>query len=186
MVSNTKEIALEQTIERYLTGVNTEERNAGGKATGPYRIGAPSDFDAGHALDTVLFWEFLESTQGKQLKKLKSRNPSDWQAKILGQFDKLVKRNGLLHILKKGLSVDDAILTLMYPTPLASSAQKVHDNFTANIWSVTRQVCYSQANPLEEVDMVLFLNGLPLVTIELKNAWTGQTASYSTMRRMLG
>ncbi|MEY8095832.1 type I restriction endonuclease subunit R [Falsihalocynthiibacter sp. S25ZX9] len=178
MVSNTREIALEQTIERHLAGASTEERNAGTVPTGPYRIGNPSDFDAAHALDTVLFWEFLKTTQGKQLEKLKTRNPSDWQAKILGQLDKLVKRNGVLHVLKKGLSVDDAILTLMYPVPLASSAQKVHDNFAANIWSVTRQVRYSQSNPLEEVDMVLFLNGLPLVTIELKNAWTGQTARY--------
>ncbi|MEQ6203916.1 DEAD/DEAH box helicase family protein [Sulfitobacter sp. HNIBRBA2951] len=178
MVSNTREIALEQAIERHLAGASTEERNAGTIPTGPYRIGNPSDFDAAHALDTALFWEFLETTQGKQLEKLKTRNPSDWQAKILGQFDKLVKRHGILHILKKGLAVDDAVLTCMYPAPLASSAQKVHDNFAANIWSVTRQVRYSLANPAEEVDMALFLNGLPLVTIELKNAWTGQTARF--------
>ena len=178
MVSNTKEIALEQAIEGHLTGASTEERNAGAIQTGPYRIGNPSDFDATHALDTALFWEFLETTQGKQLEKLKTRNPSDWQAKILGQFDKLVKRHGILHILKKGIAVDDAVLTCMYPSPLASSAQKVHDNFAANIWSVTRQVRYSLANPLEEVDMAIFLNGLPLVTIELKNAWTGQTARF--------
>ena len=178
MVSNTKEIALEQAIERYLAGASSEERNAGTTPTGPYRIGNPSDFDATHALDTALFWEFLETTQGKQLEKLKTRNPSDWRAKILGQFDKLVKRHGILHILKKGLAVDDAVLTCMYPAPLASSAQKVSDNFAANIWSVTRQVRYSLANPAEEVDMALFLNGLPLVTIELKNAWTGQTARF--------
>ncbi|WP_245834345.1 type I restriction endonuclease subunit R [Yoonia maricola] len=89
-----------------------------------------------------------------------------------------MNRHGILHILKKGIAVDDAVLTCMYPAPLASSAQTVHDNFAANIWSVTRQVRYSLANPLEEVDMVLFLNGLPLVTIELKNAWTGQTARF--------
>ncbi|AVO39692.1 type I restriction enzyme subunit R domain-containing protein [Pukyongiella litopenaei] len=66
----------------------------------------------------------------------------------------------------------------MYPAPLASSAQKVHDNFAANIWSVTRQVHHSLANPNEPVDMVLFLNGVALVTLELKNPWTGQTARY--------
>ncbi len=144
MVSNTKEIALEQAIERHLTGTTTEEladRRAPGPA--PIRIGRPADFDAALALDTRLFWEFLEATQGKALDKLKARNPADWQAKILGQFDKLVKRKGVLHVLKKGLPVDDAHFTLMYPAPLASSAQKVHDNFAANIWSVTRQVHHS-------------------------------------------
>lgn len=178
MVSNTKEIALEQAIQRHLTGTTTEELSDGGAQTGPWRIGRAADFDAGSALDSAMLWEFLQTTQGKQFEKLQTRSPSDWQAKILGQFDRLVKRKGLLHVLKKGLPVDDALLTLMYPAPLASSAQKVHDNFAANIWSVTRQVRYSTANPLEEVDMVLFLNGLPIVTIELKNAWTGQTARY--------
>ena len=180
MVSNTKEIALEKAIQKYLTGHTCEELV--GLSTpvdgGQYRLGMPNDFDAQFALDTKLFWEFLEKTQSKELSKLQSRSPSDWKAKILERFDRLVKKHGLLHMLKKGLSVDDAFLTLMYPAPLASSSQSVHENFAANIFSVTRQVRYSQANPLEEIDMVLFVNGMALITIELKNAWTGQTARY--------
>ena len=180
MVSNTHEIALEQAIQKHLTGHTTEDL-AGQPAPvsdGPYRIGLPSDFNAQYALDTAMFWQFLQASQGKELAKLQSRNPSDWQAKILERFDRLIKKHGLLHLLKKGLSFDDAHLTLMYPAPLASSAASVHENFTANIWSVTRQVRYSQTNPLEEIDMVLFLNGMALITVELKNAWTGQTARF--------
>ncbi|MCL1514848.1 type I restriction endonuclease subunit R [Parasaccharibacter sp. TMW2.1890] len=177
-VSNTKEIALEQAIERQLCGASSEELAAGAIASGPFRIGQPSDFDATLALDRAKFWEFLEATQSKDLDKLKQHNPADWQAKITGQLDKLIKSKGLLHVLKKGLPVDNAHFHLMYPAPLASSAQKVHDNFAANIWSVTRQVHHSTANPNESVDMVVFLNGLPLVTLELKNAWTHQTARY--------
>lgn len=180
MVSNTKEVALEQAIQRQLTGLTTEEL-AGQTAPaghGPFRLGMPSDFDAEYALDIRLFWEFLENTQGKELAKLKERNPSDWQRKILERFDRLVKKHGVLHLLKKGLAVDDAFFALMYPAPLASSAAKVHENFAANIFSVTRQVRYSQINPGEEIDMVIFINGIPLITIELKNAWTGQTARY--------
>ena len=180
MVTNTKEIALEQAIEQHLTGVARERlaeppmvRNCS-----LFRLGYPEDFDAAMALDTRLFWEFLEATQVKALDKLKTRNPADWQAKILGQFDKLIKRKGVLHLLKKGLPVEDAHFVLMYPAPLASSAQQVHDNFGANIWSVTRQVHQSQVSPNDSVDMVLFLNGLPIITLELKNAWTNQTARY--------
>ncbi|MCK9506158.1 MAG: type I restriction endonuclease subunit R [Porticoccaceae bacterium] len=180
MVSNTKEIALEQAIERHLTGANgvgTSEAPAA-YAHALFRSGLPTDFDATLALDTRLFWEFLHTTQGKALDKLKARNPADWQAKILGQLDRLIKRRGILHLLKKGLPVEDAHFALMYPAPLASSAQKVHDNFAANIWSVTRQVHHSLANPNESVDMVVFLNGLPIITLELKNAWTNQSARY--------
>jgi len=180
MVSNTKEVALEQAIQKYLTGHTTEEL-AGlptPVADGPYRIGRPSDFDARYALDTALFWQFLETTQGKELAKLRDRNHNDWQAKILERFDRLIKKEGLLHLLKKGLLVDDARFVLMYPAPLASSAPRVHENFAVNIFSITRQVRYSLVNPGEEIDMVLFLNGVALITIELKNAWTGQTARF--------
>lgn len=180
MVSNTKEVALEQAIQKHLTGWTTEELAGQPAPVGshPYRIGLPGDFNAQYALDTVMFWQFLEETQGKELAKLQSRNPSDWQAKILERFDRLIKKHGVLHLLKKGLSVDDAFFSLMYPAPLASSAARVHENFAANIWSITRQVRYSQSNPLEEIDMVLFLNGMPLITVELKNPWTGQTARF--------
>lgn len=65
-----------------------------------------------------------------------------------------------------------------YPAPLASSSKTVFDNFAANVFSVTRQVRYSLANPLQEIDLVLFINGIALVSLELKNAWTGQTARH--------
>ena len=73
-----------------------------------------------------------------------------------------------LHLLKKGLSVDDAHFNLLYPAPLASSSEKVTQNFAENLFSCTRQVRYSQANPRQEIDMVLFVNGIPLITLELK------------------
>ncbi|MBY3476155.1 type I restriction endonuclease subunit R [Rhizobium laguerreae] len=180
MVSNTKEVALEQAIQRHLTGTTTEDlaNQPAPAEQGYFRFGQPSDFDAQYAIDTKLFWEFLETTQAKELAKLKNHSPADWQRKILERFDRLVKKNGLLHLLKKGLAVDDAAFTLMYAAPLASSAAKVHENFAANIFSVTRQVRYSETNPGEEIDMVLFVNGLALITVELKNAWTGQTSRY--------
>lgn len=180
MVSNTKEVALEQAIQRHLTGTTTEDlaSQPAPAEQGYFRFGQPSDFDAQYAIDTKLFWEFLETTQGRELAKLKDRSPVDWQRKILERFDRLVKKNGILHLLKKGLAVDDAAFILMYAAPLASSAAKVHENFAANIFSVTRQVRYSETNPGEEIDMVLFVNGMPLITVELKNAWTGQTARY--------
>src|SRR5699024_5427375 len=88
-----------------------------------------------------------------------------------------------IHLLKKGLAIDDAYFHLMYPAPLASSSERVAENFVSNIFSCTRQVRYSLQNPLQEIDMVLFINGIPLVTMELKNPWTGQTASYHGIRQ---
>ena len=184
MVSQTNEQALEAAIEKALTGTCLEELKAGVGEAKPdfgnkfYQIGQPSDFDMHYALDTKFFWKFLEETQEQELEKLKRTSPHDWQRKVLERFDRLIKKHGVLHLLKKGLNVDDAFLHLMYPAPLASSSEKVHENFSANIFSATRQLRYSKANPLQEIDMVLFVNGIPLITLELKNPWTKQTARY--------
>lgn len=188
MVSHTNEQALEAAIERALTGATRESvKVTDGVDETPadylvgnqrFKLGLPTDFNAQYALDEKLFWRFLERTQKPELTKLQKHNPSDWQRKLLERYDRLMKKHGILHLLKKGLPVDDAHFHLMYPAPLASSSEKVKQNFAANIFSCTRQVRYSLANPLQEIDMVLFLNGIPLVTMELKNAWTGQTARY--------
>ncbi|MEF1260085.1 type I restriction endonuclease subunit R [Vibrio harveyi] len=181
MVSQTNEQALESAIEKCLAGISTEELKEGlsQQSLGAgYFIGAASDFNMQYAIDERFFWQFLQKTQEVELAKLQKNNPSDWQRKLLERFDRLIKKHGILHLLKKGLSVDDAHFNLLYPAPLASSSEKVKQNFADNVFSCTRQVRYSMANPLQEIDMVLFINGIPLITLELKNAWTGQTARY--------
>ena len=184
MVSQTNEQALEAAIEKVLVRSCLEERKNQVQEVVPdygnkyYRPGNPIDFNMQYALDERFFWSFLEKTQEDDLEKIKRNNPNDWQRKIYERFDRLIKKHGILHLLKKGLSVDDAHFNLMYPAPLASSSEKVKQNFADNLFSCTRQLRYSQANPLQEIDMVLFINGIPLITLELKNAWTNQTARY--------
>jgi type I restriction enzyme R subunit len=184
MVSKTGEKELEIAIEKQLTGTCLEMQQAVAEGSEVpfiqhhgYQLGLPQDFNARYALDAKRFWSFLEHTQHEELEKLQ-KHGGDWQIKVLERFDRLIKKYGLLHLLKKGLSVDDANLTLMYPAPLASSSDKVKQNFAANCFSSTRQVSYSLTNTLEEIDLVLFINGLPFATLELKNPWTGQNARY--------
>lgn len=185
MPSQTNEQALEATIEKQLTGTCLEEikRPASGVVAEPvgiyrsgngYYIGSANDFNAEYAIDVARFWHFLEATQPTELAKLEGQ--AQYKLKILQRLDRLIKKYGILKLLKKGLDVDDAAFSLMYPPPLASSSQTVKDNFENNEFSVTRQVRYSLSNPREEIDMVLFLNGLPIATMELKNHWTGQSA----------
>ena len=181
MVSKTNEQALEEAIERALTGTSLEELNAIAKEPDleygqpeSFFIGKANDYNAQYALDETHFWLFLEKTQKEELEKL--QRSSDWKLKILQRFDRMVKKYGILRLLKKGLEVEDAFFTLFFQPPLASSGKKVHENFALNRFSVTRQVRYNLEKTGEEIDMVLFVNGIPLVTMELKNHWTGQNA----------
>lgn len=182
MPSQTNEQALEAAIEKRLTGTTREEAKAGAVAesipqyrtSNGYWLGEPTDFDAEYAIDTRRFWHFLTTTQADELAKLQTQ--PQWELLILQKVDRLIKKYGLLHLLRKGLDIDDAHFTLLYVPPLASSSQAVRDAFERNEFSVTRQVRYSTANPRQEVDMVVFINGLPVATLELKNPWTGQNA----------
>ena len=183
MPSQTNEQALEASIEKKLTGTSLEVLKQEGniqdikelyRSGNGYFIGYANDFNAKYAIDEVRFWHFLEKTQPEELAKLQKQN--DWKLKILERLDRLVKKYGILRLLRKGLEVDDAHFTLMYVLPLASSSVAVKTNFDNNEFSVSRQIRYSLLNPREEIDMVVFVNGLPIATMELKNHWTGQNA----------
>ena len=167
MVSETSEKALEDSIEAALL--------AGG-----YAQGSNKDFDAELALDTKQFWTFLEATQADELDKL--RPYGDWQNRVLNRLNNKIGKDGILTVLKKGLSVENAHLKLLYRLPYNTLNPEVERLFDANIFSVTRQVHFSNATSMESVDMVLFINGLPVVTMELKQPWKGQTVHHARMQ----
>ncbi len=193
MVSQTDEQALESAIERALTGTCLEELKSQKedstvqepqpiyRSGNGFYIGYADNFNPKYAIDEKHFWHFLETTQKLELEKLK--RSSDWKASILERFDRIVKKYGVLHLLGKGLEVEDAHFTMLYPLPLASSSQKIKEDFQENEFSVTRQVRYNLNNRNEEIDMVLFINGIAISTLELKNQWTGQNAKVHAIKQ---
>ncbi|MGQ1943969.1 type I restriction endonuclease subunit R [Ornithobacterium rhinotracheale] len=189
MATKTNEQALERCIEKALTGFCVEEigENQLAEPRALYRagngfyVGNKNDYDPNFAIDKNRFWHFLENTQSEELEKL--QRDTDWQRKILERLDRTIKKYGVLYVLKKGLRIDDAHLIFMYQLPMASSSQTVKENFERNEFSVTRQVHYNLENKLESIDMVIFLNGLPIATLELKNPWTHQTARVNAIKQ---
>lgn len=197
MTSQTNEAALESAIEKALTGTCLEEVIGSGNAIqeaqtvgepaeiyrggNGFYIGHTNDFNAQYALDETRFWHFLEATQKEELEKL--QRAADWKLKILQRYDRMVKKYGILRVLRKGLEVEDAHFTLLYQLPMASSSQIVKENFDKNEFSVTRQVHYNVENAQEEIDMVVFVNGLAIATLELKNQWTGQNARFHGIKQ---
>ena len=168
MASQTNEEALESCIESSLLEQG-------------FVRGENKDFNKDYAIDEKRFWDFLQSSQADELEKLK-KDPQ-YKLKIIQRLDKMIKKYGILKILKKGLDVDDAHFKLFFIAPLASSGEELQKRFASNVFSVTRQVTFSKTNPLLELDMVLFINGLPIITMELKNHWTGQNARYHGIKQ---
>ena len=85
-----------------------------------------------------------------------------------------MKSDGVIELLRKGMRYKHLHLDLFYVRPSAENPNAA-DLYAKNIFSVTRQLQYSKSDPLLALDVCVFLNGLPIITMELKNQLTGQT-----------
>ncbi len=186
--SKTNEQAFEALIEKTLVGSTHEERMAAGQtdvdaqspAGNQYYWGQPKDFDKKLALDLRRLWNFLETTQQKELDDYKGK---DLKASLPKQIAKDIETFGLIKVLREGVDVDNIHVSLFYPKPSAADSEASKQKYAQNQFSLTRQQTFSVANPGLEIDMVLFVNGLPLFTFELKNPWTHQTAKYDGQKQ---
>ena len=186
--SKTDEQAFEALIEKALVGSTREERTALGQvdvdaqspAASQYYWGVPSDFDKKLAFDMRRFWSFLESTQADVLAEYKGGDP---KIEIPKRVSKFIETFGVIDALRKGVDVDNIHLSLFYPKPSPSDSGLSKEKYAQNQFSLTRQQTFSIAKPGLEIDMVLYVNGIPLFTFELKDPWTHQTAKYDGQKQ---
>ena len=187
-LSKTNEQAFEALIERALVGSTHEERTASGQndveSQSPnaqqYNWGLPKDMDKKLAIDLRRLWAFLESTQHEVLKEYKGK---DLKSELPKRISKDIETFGVIKVLREGVDVDNIHLSLFYPKPSAADSETSKLKYAQNQFSLTRQQTFSVANPGLEIDMVLFVNGLPIFTFELKNPWTHQTAKYDGQKQ---
>lgn len=186
--SKTNEQAFEALIERALVGSTIEERKEAGQtdvdaqcpSESQYYWGLPGDFVKKVALDHRRLWSFLEATQKEELDKYVGK---DLKTDIEKQIDSDIKTFGIIQLLRKGVEINNIKLTLFYPKPSAADSALSKKQYATNQFSVTRQQTFSIQHPDYEIDMVLYVNGLPLFTFELKNPWTHQTAKYDGQKQ---
>lgn len=187
-ISKTNEQAFEALIERVLVGSTHEERIVSGQTDvetqapvgNQYYWGQSKDFDKKLSLDLRRLWAFLETTQQDALNDYKGK---DLKAALPKQIAKEVETFGIIKVLREGVDVDNIHISLFYPMPSAADSDASKQKYAQNQFSLTRQQTFSIANPGLEIDMVLFVNGLPLFTFELKNPWTHQTAKYDGQKQ---
>jgi type I restriction enzyme R subunit len=80
----------------------------------------------------------------------------------------------VVDVLRKGIQHDAASIDLFYGAPSPGNPKAV-ERFAANLFSVTRQLRYSKDETQLSIDLAIFINGLPIITFELKNRLTKQT-----------
>ena len=138
-----------------------------------YEEGVSSDYNKEFGLDTERVKRFILSTQKEKVENTACFTSPTEEHKFFSRLSAALSKRGVTDVLRKGFKYISEIFDMYYPTPSAlnPTAQQYYDK---NIFCVTRQLYYSKEKT-DSIDVYISLNGLPIMTMELKNHYTGQT-----------
>ena len=159
--TNTRENGFETLIVNWLV-----EHNG-------YEEGNNTDYNKEYAIDETRLFRFLQDTQPAQMGKLGVFQSEQKRWQFLNRLQGELAKRGIIDVLRNGIKVYPVDLIMFYLTPTENNV-KAGKMFERNIFSVTRQLRYSQDAGKLALDLCLFINGLPIITFELKNQLTKQ------------
>lgn len=161
------ENTFEAAIEAHLTEVAGYERADAGT------------YDREIALFPATLFRFLQTSQPKKWSQLVDRHGSETvEQKVLYRLQREIDNRGMLDVLRKGITDLGVHLNLAYFRPATTLNPDTEISYQQNILTVTRQVFYSSKHR-NSLDMLLSVNGLPVVSVELKNQMTGQNVDHA-------
>lgn len=163
MVEN-REMRFEQDIETSLT-------QRGGWEKESFQ---DSHYEDSVGIDVENLVAFIEQTQPKQWKRYLTIHQGDFKRKLMKRFDEEVNAHGMLYVLRNGIRDRGVTLKVAFFRPVSGLNEELQEKYEANRFTCTRQFAYSPNNR-NTIDMVLSVNGIPLVALELKNQYTGQS-----------
>lgn len=151
----------------------------GEPATGGYRRRTSAQYDPALCLVPEDVLAFIYASQPKEWDKFRAQQDGDARERLLRRLAQEVNTRGTLDVLRKGIKANGCRFQLAYYRPSSGLNPELQTLYEANIFSVARQLHYGadkdgKRSP-QSLDMALFLNGLPLFTVELKNGLNGQS-----------
>ena len=168
----TADIHQEKVFETHIVSCLTQEQ-------GYIERDCAAHYDVSLALDTGLLFEFLKTTQPDAWNTLVSHYSGTAEAEVLKRLEKSLKENPTHVVVRDGLRlVPNIHFALCYFKPASNLNPELTKLFDANILSVMRQVKYSSKNN-NAIDIVTFVNGIPVTTLEVKNLLTKQNFKHA-------
>ena len=159
----TKEKNLENDIEAYLL-------------SNGYVKGNQSTYDKNKAIDMPVLISFIQATQPKMWQRYVNVYGEKAEKQLYTIFQQNVEQNGLVHVLRYGVKDRGMELRFAYFAPASNLNEELVQKYQSNILTCTRQFSYTSQNK-NTIDIVLSLNGIPVVAMELKNQLTGQSVN---------
>lgn len=139
-----------------------------------YLIRDAKQYDRLHAIDRELLFKFLNDTQSDAMERLRRIYKGDLEDTIVGLIntEETKNRGSLLNVLKHGIEISGETLQFMYTKPATDFNRELTEKYQENIFSVMEEVW---ASDKERIDLVIFLNGLAIMSFELKCNAAGQS-----------
>ena len=142
-----------------------------------YAHGDDKNFDKERALfpeDVIAFIQHSQPQEWQKLEKLQKSNARETLLKDLTDALDSPHRGGCLGVLRDGFKCYGILFRMAHFKPASGLNPDTQKRYEHNILSITRQVHYSPNNN-NSIDMVIAVNGIPIITMELKNRFTGQS-----------
>ncbi|MBW2631893.1 MAG: type I restriction endonuclease subunit R [Deltaproteobacteria bacterium] len=141
-----------------------------------YEKGNKDTFDPARGFDPTVILEFIQETQPKEWAYLKNLQKDKAEETLLDDLCRALNSDheGCLMVLRHGFKCFGKLFRVAYFAPASGLNPETQRLYAANRLTVTRQLPYSAAYH-NTLDLVLGLNGIPIITAELKNPMTGQT-----------
>ena len=181
MTTDTTEAGLERLICTALAGHPCEPPGTATVGEPPAGYGGVGwsggnyhDYDREYCVDLVQLAAFLRDTQPDSISALSLDEDGPTRQKFLARLQGEITKRGTIDVLRSGVRHGATELALFYGTPTPSNEQ-AKLRFAQNRFTVTRQLRYSRDETQRSLDIALFINGLPVITFELKNNLTKQT-----------
>ena len=165
-MKNTKEIHFEEAIQYHLT------------ENDKYVKGDSADFDPELCLEKSRIITFIKATQLKTWQALEVIHGEETDNVLIADLRKHIATNGVLSVIRNGFKCFGKKFKVAYFLPNNQLNDDTLALYNKNTLSVTRQLYFSNKDT-KSLDMAIFLNGLPVVTLELKNKFTGQSTEHS-------
>ena len=182
MTTDTTEKGLESLICASMTEASAnplQGRTEVGDRPGNYAVGwipgDPQDYDREYCVDLAQLSAFLSETQPEIAESLALDQDGPTRRRFLARLQGETTKRGTIDVLRNGVRHGPHQIDLMYGTPSPEN-EKAKVLYGQNRFSVSRQLRYSRDQTQLALDLCLFINGLPVITFELKNSLTKQTA----------
>lgn len=156
----------EKGFQRFITAYLTDKKIGHG-----FTESTPHEFDREFCVNTKQLLSFIEVTQKEAYEMIQRKG----ERPFLVRLDEKIKELGVIEVLRRGVKHFDKTIDLFYRKPSSNFNTKDATRYAANVFSVTQELIYSSdADNKNRLDLTVFVNGIPVITCELKNPLSGQ------------